>query len=107
MTSHEVATALGWVGATTMLLGYFLVSTGKVSGDGLTFQVLNLVGAFGLLVVAAAAQVWPSVMLNIIWGAIGLVALRKALRHREAAPGPGAGAVPGSAGAVPSPTGRA
>jgi hypothetical protein len=41
---------LGWVGALALLGAYALVSRGRVAGDGATFQVLNLVGAVGLLV---------------------------------------------------------
>jgi hypothetical protein len=74
---------LGWVGAFALLSAYALVSRGRVAGDAATFQVLNLVGAVGLLVNGVFHHAWPSAALNAVWllvgvGAVG--ALRRASR---------------------------
>jgi hypothetical protein len=50
---------LGWVGAVALLGAYALVSRGRVAGDGATFQVLNLVGAVGLLVTVSTTTPGP------------------------------------------------
>jgi hypothetical protein len=75
--------ALGWVGAVALLGAYALVSRGRVAGDGATFQVLNLVGAVGLLVNGVYHHAWPSAALNAVWllvGVAAVVALRRAGR---------------------------
>ena len=74
---------LGWVGAVALLGAYALVSRGRVAGDGATFQVLNLVGAVGLLVNGVHHHAWPSAALNAVWllvGAAAVGALRGARR---------------------------
>jgi hypothetical protein len=67
--------ALGWVGAAALLGAYALVSRGRVSGDGATFQVLNLIGALGLLVNGAYHHAWPSAALNAVWLLVGVAAV--------------------------------
>ncbi|MDR0591557.1 MAG: hypothetical protein LBG75_03345 [Candidatus Nomurabacteria bacterium] len=68
---------LGWVGAVSLISAYFLASTGVVSGQSPTYQVLNIVGAFGLLALALARRAIPSVATNIVWLIIGFVAIAR------------------------------
>ena len=41
--------AAGWAGAAALLLAYGLVSSGRLNGRSIPFQLLNLFGALGLL----------------------------------------------------------
>ncbi|MEU4403504.1 hypothetical protein AB0F88_03200 [Streptosporangium sp. NPDC023963] len=66
---------LGWAGAALMLYGYAMVSMSRMSGDGLPYQVINLAGAVALMVNTAYLAAWPSAILNVVWGVIGLVAI--------------------------------
>ncbi len=38
----------GWIGASLVVLAYFLVSYKKVQGDSRVYQLMNLVGAIGV-----------------------------------------------------------
>lgn len=78
---------LGWSGAAVLLLAYALVSRGRVTGDGLPYQAMNVYGAAALAFNSAVNGAWPSVALNIVWIVIGLLALRAAAR-RAAPPSP-------------------
>jgi hypothetical protein len=72
----------GWVGAVLLLLAYALVSSRKLAGDSVRFQLLNLSG--GLLLAANSAYhgALPSVAVNAVWIVIGVVALLRARRQR-------------------------
>jgi hypothetical protein len=67
--------ACGWYGMTALIAAYALASFGLIPAEGLAYQLLNLTGAFGLLVIAAAKGVLQAVLTNIFWIAIGVVAI--------------------------------
>lgn len=71
MTIELVVDILGWVGALGLLLPYFLVSTGRIKGDSVSFQLSNLVGSFLLVVNSLYYGALPSVAVNLVWIAIG------------------------------------
>jgi hypothetical protein len=72
--------AAGWIGAALLLAGYALVSSAKISGDGRPYQVMNLFGSLGLMANSAWNAAWPSAGLNLVWAAIGGIALVKLTR---------------------------
>ncbi|MFG1695939.1 hypothetical protein [Nonomuraea sp. NPDC049309] len=72
--------ALGWLGAALLLAGYALVSSSRLSGDGVAYQLINLAGSVGLMINSAYYAAWPSAALNLIWAAIGVTALFKLAR---------------------------
>lgn len=72
---NKYTEAAGWYGMLAILGAYALVSFNLVQSDSLAFQLLNLTGAVGLIVVAASKGVTQSVILNIFWGAVALIAL--------------------------------
>ncbi|GAA3553974.1 hypothetical protein GCM10022419_037930 [Nonomuraea rosea] len=72
--------AIGWIGAALLLAGYALVSSSRMQGDGPAYQVINLVGSVSLMVNSAHSSAWPSAGLNLVWAAIGVVALLKLVR---------------------------
>lgn len=65
----------GWYGMLALILAYFLVSFGWLDGQGLMFQLINLTGGIGLLIVAASKGVTQSVILNFFWAIIGVIAI--------------------------------
>ncbi|MEO6110075.1 MAG: hypothetical protein ABIP50_03650 [Candidatus Saccharimonadales bacterium] len=65
----------GWYGMIALIFAYFLVSFSWTSGDGIVYQVLNLTGGIGLLIVAASKRVVQSVILNFFWAFIGVIAI--------------------------------
>jgi hypothetical protein len=67
----------GWVGAVLVLLGYVLVSVGRLEGRSVAFQMLNLIGALGFIVNTGWHGAIPSMVLNIVWSAIALYTLAR------------------------------
>ena len=75
----------GWIGSITILVGYGLFSTGRIS-DGPLYQATNLIGAtLGLVNVAWHGAV-PSSVVNAVWAVIALAALVRIRLRRNAAP---------------------
>lgn len=72
-----VVTVAGWVGTVGLLMGYALVSSGRLAGDGFAYQLVNVLGSIGLGAAAFSGRVWPAVALNGVWALIGLVALNR------------------------------
>lgn len=71
----------GWSGAGLLLAAYALVSLHRLTGDGNAFQIMNIVGAAGIAVNSGSNGAWASAVLNLVWIAIGIVALaRRAAR---------------------------
>jgi len=69
-----------WTAA--IVLAYLLVSFKVISPTGLAFQMLNLTGAFGIIVISLVKKLRQTLMLNIFWAIIAIVALLNlALKH--------------------------
>ncbi|MFL6722125.1 MAG: hypothetical protein ACJ8FT_10040 [Sphingomonas sp.] len=78
MNAVQIAVEVaGWVGASLILGAYVLVTTGRVTGQSPLFQWMNVGGAVGFVINGWWHQALPSTVLNVIWAAIGLVALWK------------------------------
>jgi hypothetical protein len=71
---------VGWVGAVLVLGAYILVSIGRLSGSSLTFQWMNALGAGFFVLNTWWHGAIPSMVLNIIWSAIGFGALWRLYR---------------------------
>ena len=68
---------IGWTGTLAILLAYFLVSTKKISSDDRNYQILNLIGAVGIIINSGVHGAIPSVGLNVVWLLIALYGLMK------------------------------
>ena len=73
---------VGWIGMVLLISAYALVTTGRILGPSLTFQLMNLVGGGSLMVNSAYYGAWPSAALNLVWVVIGLVGLTRGLKRR-------------------------
>lgn len=69
------AEIVGWYGTIAIVLAYVLVSFDIVSAKGTIYQLLNLTGALGIVVIATVKKVRQPLYLNIFWAIIALVAL--------------------------------
>jgi hypothetical protein len=81
-----VVNVVGWVGMALLISAYALVTTGRLLGPSLTFQVMNLVGGAALMINSAYYDAWPSAVLNLVWVVIGGVGLARARLRRASAP---------------------
>lgn len=68
---------IGWMGTGAILLAYLLLSSGKLESNSKEYQLLNLVGAMGIIANSAIHGALPSVGLNIAWLLIALYGLKK------------------------------
>lgn len=75
----------GWSGAAFVLVAYGLVSLRKLTGDSPAFQIMNIAGAAGIALHSGTNHAWVSVVVNLVWIAIGLAALARRLgrAHRR------------------------
>ena len=69
----------GWGGAVLILAAYMLVSAGKLTGQSLTYQLMNVVGAAGFAVNGWWHRALPSATLNVLWLLIGAIASARIL----------------------------
>jgi hypothetical protein len=67
--------ACGWIGMAMIVGAYYLVSTKKLDPAGRTYQLLNIIGSVGVAVNVFHQQAWPSLALQVVWAAIGIIAL--------------------------------
>jgi len=65
----------GWSGAALILLAYLLLSIGRLTGQSVVYQAMNVVGAAGFAVNGWWHGALPSASLNVLWLLIGAWAL--------------------------------
>jgi len=83
VSAVEIAVEVaGWIGASLILLGYLLLSAGKLTGQSLTYQGMNVVGASGFVINGWWHGAIPSAALNVLWLLIGAVATWRILKKR-------------------------
>ncbi len=73
----------GWIGAALILLGYLLLSAGKLTGQSAAYQAMNVVGAAGFIVNGWWHGAIPNTTLNIVWMLIGGVALWRIAKRKS------------------------
>ncbi len=83
MNTSLLIDVTGWIGAGCLLVAYGLVSAGRLQGRSVHYQLMNIGGAVLLSVNSGYYGAFPSVGLNAIWIAVGLVSLKAALRDGE------------------------
>lgn len=87
-TAEIVIEIAGWAGAALILLGYLLLSAGRLTGQSVAYQVMNVVGAAGFIINGWWHGALPSAVLNVIWMMIGaLTLIRISSRKRRGEPG--------------------
>ena len=70
----------GWLGAVGTMGAYGLVSQGRLDVASLRYQLVNAMGAGLLAASAFSADNWPSLVSNLVWALIALLALFRAPR---------------------------
>ena len=67
---------IGWAGMVLVLLAYLLLSTNKIK-NGVVYQTLNFLAAALMAIGLFPKNAWFSFTLQIIWGAVAIIALAK------------------------------
>ncbi len=65
----------GWYGAIAIILAYALVSFSLLPATSIWYQLLNVTGALGIVVVSLHKKAYQPGVLNIIWILIALLAI--------------------------------
>lgn len=76
---------VGWAGAVLVLGAYALVSAKRLEGDSTVYQLMNVLGAAGMLINTYVRGALPSAAVNLIWIGIGLYILLKVRVRRPEA----------------------
>ncbi len=90
MDGKTMINVAGWTGALLLLLAYILVSSKKLAGNSLPYQLLNLAGSSLLLMNAYHFGALPSVGVNSVWIGIAIFTIikeRKDNRRKESKDG--------------------
>jgi hypothetical protein len=72
---------LGWVAAAVLLGAYGLLTRGRLSSHGSSYQTLNMVGSLCMAANAFANEAWPSLSVNALWLVIGVASLAASRRR--------------------------
>ncbi len=75
MNKKLVAEVFGWYGAAAILLAYVLVSFKVVHTSGYVYQLLNLTGGIGIVVISVIKKAEQPAVLNTLWSIVALVAI--------------------------------
>ncbi len=78
-TRSLFANVIGWYGVTAILMAYILLNADIVQVRDYSYQLLNLTGAIGLLLVSAYHKDYQPAILNLIWAIIACAALVRLL----------------------------
>ena len=81
MSGVELAVEIvGWAGAALILFAYLFLSAGRLTGQSLIYQGMNIVGAAGFVVNGWWHGAIPSAALNVLWLLIGAFASWRILK---------------------------
>ncbi|VVB83016.1 Uncharacterised protein [uncultured archaeon] len=72
----------GWLGVVLLIVAYFLLSVKKLKFNSIIYNLLNFLGAIGIIVSTIATQSWPSVMLNFVWAIIAVFSIFKIINTK-------------------------
>ena len=75
MNNHLWFDAIGWIGATALLVAYAMVSHKKLEGDSAMYQLLNISGSLLLAANTIFYGSYPSTFVNLIWAGIAVFAI--------------------------------
>ncbi len=74
---HTLIEALGWYGAAAIVAAYALSSFGWLHPADAAYQMLNITGAFGIIIVSLKKRAYQPALLNAAWLTIAVIAVLK------------------------------
>ena len=69
------AEILGWYGAIALILAYVIVSFNIAPPSSLVFQLLNLTGGIGIIIISLVKKAYQPAALNIVFVILVLIAI--------------------------------
>lgn len=74
----------GYVGVLLVLLAFLLLQAHKLHGNGLNYQLMNIVGALGVMLSLVFGSFnAPAFVLEAAWAAIGIYGVLRGIRVRR------------------------
>lgn len=70
----------GWIGTALVIAAYILVSFKVLPGDSVIYQLMNLLGAMGVLTVSLVRRVYQPAVIQVVWITVALAALLRIFR---------------------------
>ena len=74
---------IGWFGMGSILIAYWLISSRRTEAKSILYQILNLIGAIGIVINAFYHRAFPPLGLNAVWAIIALWALISGQRKKK------------------------
>ncbi len=74
-----ISEIIGWSGVLMILSAYILLSVGLLSSTNVYYQILNLLGAGGIVYHSLVKKDYEPMVLNIIWALVAVLAIIKIL----------------------------
>ena len=78
-----VSNAIGVLGASCILLGFYRTSIGKWSGKSLWYELDNLVGASLLIIYQLSVGAYVTLFLNVIWVIVAFAGITSIIERRR------------------------
>lgn len=76
----------GYIGVLLVLLAFQLLQARKLHGNGLVYQLMNVLGALGVLlslVFGVTEMNWPAFLMQVAWIVIGVFGIVHSARARR------------------------
>ena len=73
---------IGWIGMVLVLIAYLLLSTNRIN-NGKLYQTLNFFASLFMAIGLFPKNAWFSFALQVIWGCIAIIALKKICNKTE------------------------
>ncbi len=74
---NKLFETIGWIGMVMILTAYALANFHILSVDSITYQLLNIIGSLGIILVSYLRRNYQPMVLNIVWIIIGVISLVK------------------------------
>ena len=76
----------GYVGVLLVLLAFYLLQAHKLHGNGLTYQLMNVLGAVGVMLSLLFGSFnWPAFVMQLAWLLIGIFGIAHGVQRRREA----------------------
>lgn len=66
---------VGWYGTVAIVGAYALNTFGVIEADSLPYQLLNLTGAIGIVVISLQKKAYQPATLNAIWSVVAIIGI--------------------------------
>jgi multisubunit Na+/H+ antiporter MnhF subunit len=83
MNSLQYSDIVGIVGASLLLVAYFMATTKRWQTHTLQYQLSNLVAAILLIYYSFTKTAYVHVVINIVWASVAVVGLVLIEKHRK------------------------